>query len=672
MQVATDSTVLGDFNDATFEYNGVLSRFFRRGDEFRVTTDGPDGTMQDFRIAYTFGHWPLQQYLIPFPGGRLQALGIAWDARPDTAGGQRWFHMYHGDEVDHNDPLHWTGREQNWNFQCAGCHSTDLKKNYSFAADTFATTWSEIDVGCEACHGPGSAHNAWAEAQRLEPSDAIDPYRLNRSIRGNPDDLWVIGRNNPIANRQGSPFPTAQLDVCGRCHSRRGVIDEDHGANVPFLDSYRPALLTEPLYEADGQIREEVYVYGSFLQSKMYQWGVVCTDCHDAHSMKTRRSGNALCGRCHEPVHYDSQKHHFHKEDTTGAYCVDCHMPVKTYMVVDPRRDHSLRVPRPDLTKKIGTPNACNGCHADKSVEWAIEKVTEWYGTKTSSTTHYGEYLAAARAGLPGSMDGLVKLAADPVQPGIVRATAVSMLNGQASGSVAKTVQAAAGNVDPLVRMAAATAAETMDPRERPGLIGALLADSIRAVRIEAGRVMASVPSGLLSPEMTAQRDSAITEYEHAQVINADRPEAHVNMALVYTGLGRLQDAEEEYLNALRLNPLFIAASINLADLYRMTNRDELAGTVLEKALAMDPDDPALNHAYGLLLVRKKQVDKALPYLEKAARDPRLKRYNYVYAVALNSVGRKKEAMAVAEKALAARPGDPDLTQLIQGLKRGQ
>jgi hypothetical protein len=670
MQVATDSTVLGNFNDATFEYNGVESRLFRRGDEFWVTTDGTDGTLQDFKIAYTFGHWPLQQYLIPFPGGRMQVLGIAWDARPDTAGGQHWFHLYQNDKVDHTDPLHWTGREQNWNFQCADCHSTNLKKNYTFATDSFATTWSELNVGCEACHGPGSAHNAWAEAQRVKPSDAPDPYRLNRSIRGNPDDLWVIGRDNPIANRQGSPFPSAQLDVCGRCHSRRGVIDDDYGPNTPLLDSHRPALLIDPLYEADGQIRDEVYVYGSFRQSKMYQWGVVCTDCHDAHSMKTRRTGNALCGRCHEPAHYDTEKHHFHKPDTAGSMCVDCHMPAKTYMVVDPRRDHSLRIPRPDLTKKIGTPNACSGCHSDKSVDWAIEKVTEWYGSKTSDSTHYGEYLHAARAGLPGSVDGLIKLASDPVQPAIVRATAVSMLDGRASPEVEDALRKAAVDVDPLVRMAAATAAETIKPLDRPALIGGLLVDSLRAVRIEAGRVMAGVPGDVLTEEMTAQRDSAITEYEHAQEINADRPEAHMNLALLYTGQGDLQAAEGEYRNALRLSPRFIAASINLADLYRMTNRDEMAGKLLEEALVIDPENPSTNHAYGLYLVRKKQVNKALPYLKKAARDPGLKRYNYVYAVALSSVGRKKEAIAVAERALAERPNDADLGDLFNSLRK--
>ncbi len=162
MQEANDKTVLGKFDGGTFSHGGVTSTFYKKDDKFWVTTDGPDGKLADFEIRYTFGISPLQQYLIELPKGRLQALGIAWDARPKDEGGQRWFSLFPDRKLASGDPLHWTGIDQNWNYQCAFCHSTNLKKNYDAATGIFQTTWSEISVGCEACHGPASHHMAWA------------------------------------------------------------------------------------------------------------------------------------------------------------------------------------------------------------------------------------------------------------------------------------------------------------------------------------------------------------------------------------------------------------------------------------------------------------------------------------------------------------------------------
>ncbi len=166
MQVADDKSVLGNFDNAKITYAGTTSTFSRRDGKFYVNTDGPDGKLADYEIKYTFGVHPLQQYLIEFPGGRKQALGIAWDSRPKTQGGQRWFHLYPGQNIKAGDPLHWTGVQQNWNFQCAECHSTDLRKNFDAKAGTFDTRWSQINVSCEACHGPGSNHVAWAKQDR--------------------------------------------------------------------------------------------------------------------------------------------------------------------------------------------------------------------------------------------------------------------------------------------------------------------------------------------------------------------------------------------------------------------------------------------------------------------------------------------------------------------------
>jgi hypothetical protein len=170
MQAATEETVLGDYRAAQFRHRGVTSTFSRRGSKCFVQTDGPDGRPGNFEIAYTFGVKPLQQYLVSMSGGRLQALGVAWDSRPRSAGGQRWFHLYPSEALSASDPLHWTGREQNWNDQCAECHSTDLRKNYDSAHDRYATAWAEVTVSCEACHGPGSTHLARAEKRSTATS----------------------------------------------------------------------------------------------------------------------------------------------------------------------------------------------------------------------------------------------------------------------------------------------------------------------------------------------------------------------------------------------------------------------------------------------------------------------------------------------------------------------
>jgi predicted CXXCH cytochrome family protein len=352
------------------------------------------------------GVFPLQQYLIAFPGGRYQALGIAWDSRPKAQGGQRWFPLYPAQILRAGDPLHWTGRDQTWNYQCASCHSTDLKKNYDLAAESYATSWTDIDVACEACHGPGSRHIAWAKARAAGssgPSQAA-PNRQPRSSdtglttkleRAGPGQ-WQMNPETGIAQRVEA-LNSRELDVCAGCHSRRKVIARDPSAGAAFLDSYLPALLEPGLYHADGQIDGEVFEYGSFVQSRMYHAGVICSDCHEPHSLALREKGNGLCAQCHLPAKFDVAEHHHHQQGSDVAQCVNCHMPSKTYMGVDNRRDHSIRVPRPDLSASIGTPNACTQCHADRTANWATQRVAEWFPHGRQTRPHFGVALRKSK-----------------------------------------------------------------------------------------------------------------------------------------------------------------------------------------------------------------------------------------------------------------------------------
>jgi predicted CXXCH cytochrome family protein len=438
MAQATEKSVLGTFNKAKFSYAGLTSTFFKRDEKFFVNTDGPDGKLRDYEIKYTFGVMPLQQYLIEFPDGRLQALSIAWDSRPKKDGGQRWFHLYPNQRITYDDELHWTRPSQNWNFMCADCHSTDVRKNYDPATDKFQTRWAEISVGCEACHGPGSNHAAWAKSESPPlqkggkggfesagkiplnppfPKGDASSKELAVQLTERRGIAWT---QNAATGNSGRSQPRAadrEIEVCAQCHARRGQIGEGYQAGKPFLDHYRPALLTPPLYHSDGQQRGEVYNWGSFLQSKMYASGVTCSDCHNPHSGKLRAEGNTLCATCHLPSKYDTTSHHHHKPASAGASCVGCHMPTTTYMVVDPRHDHSLRIPRPDLSVKFATPNACNGCHANRDARWAATQVNQWYGHDPQGYQRFAGAFAAAGSDALDAQKQLRAIAADATQP---------------------------------------------------------------------------------------------------------------------------------------------------------------------------------------------------------------------------------------------------------------
>ena len=516
MQPATAETVLGDFNDAAITHFGVTSRFFTRGGRFYVNTEGPDGALADFELTYTFGAEPLQQYLSPFPGGRLQSLTIAWDSVRGA-----WFPLYPDARTPPGDPLHWTGRSQNWNGMCAECHSTNLRKHYDPDTDTYRTRWDEIDVGCQACHGPGAAHVAWARAR---PGD--DPAGARA------DGL--------VVDLDAAPART-EIETCAGCHSRRQRLDDGTQAGQPFLDGFRPSALGEGLYHADGQIQGEVYVWGSYVQSRMYAAGVRCSHCHDPHSLEVPAGDNAVCVQCHSEApapafptppakRYDTPLHPFHDEGSEGALCVNCHMPAQTYMIVDPRRDHSFRIPRPDVSARHGTPNACTNCHADRDAAWAAAQAAAWWGAP-ENPAHFADVIAAARRGDRGAAPQLLALLEDTGNAAIVRATALDLLVPEGAGA-GDAIAAATADPDPLVRTAAAAALDRLPQQPRIAAAGPLLEDPARTVRIEAARVLASVDPAALGGRQDHQ-SRAFSEYVAAQLVSADMPAARLNLGIV-------------------------------------------------------------------------------------------------------------------------------------------
>ncbi len=659
MQHATEATVLGDFSGVRHTHDGVTSRFFRRDGKFVVRTDGPDGRLADFEVRYTFGVEPLQQYLVELPGGRLQALSVGWDTRPREQGGQRWFRQYPGERIDHRDELHWTRRSQNWNFMCADCHSTDVRKGYDAAADRFDTRWAEISVGCESCHGPGSSHIEWSRGGgRAGAADASKGLAVLLDERRGV--TWRIDATTGNAVREPARTSNRELETCAGCHSRRSQFAEGWRAGHAFMDHYLPSILEEGLYHADGQQRDEVFTWGSFLQSRMHAAGVSCSDCHDPHTQQLRAPGNAVCAQCHSAAKYEAPAHHFHPAGSAGAQCANCHMPAETYMVVDPRRDHSFRVPRPDLTVSIGTPNACGTCHADEGAEWAAQAIAARHGTGRRSTPHYGEAIHAGRAAAPGAARGLAAVAVDVSQPAIVRATAVDLVARYPGAISLETTRAALRDREALVRHTALRALESLPPDGLVALLGPLLADPSRAVRIEAARVLAPVASRL-DPERAAAFGPALAEFEAMQRESLDRPESHLNLGNLALGRGDLAGAEAAYRRALAIDPGFVPGYVNLADLERQRGQDAAGEKLLREGLRAAPAAPALHEALAMSLVRQGRKRDALAEFAAAARvAPESARHAWLHALALVDAGRRQEAIRVLERA-AARGGDRDV-----------
>jgi Flp pilus assembly protein TadD len=611
MDLASDSTVLGNFDNQELEHFGVLSKMYRDGKRFMVRTDGPDGNMADFEVKYVFGHHPLQQYLVetdrPVTAtadeiGRVQVLRISWDVE-----NKKWFYLMPPDvneRLEHTDPLHWTGVTQNWNSSCAYCHSTNVRKNFDTLSAQFRTTLSEIDVSCEACHGPGSLHVELAG---------------RRSLFWDRNHRFGLAKLKAETNR-------SQIETCAQCHSRRIMIAEGFQAGCNYDDFFALQTLTDPIYHFDGQQRDENFVYGSFTQSRMYHNGVKCSDCHDSHSLKLKNEDNAVCTSCHQhPAgKYDTPLHHHHAVGKPGSFCVDCHMPETVYMMCDPRRDHSFRVPRPDLSVAFGTPNACSGCHLDQQspptnragkplrqyLDWILASregneplaarlrkldqdmltaVEAWYPSGQSEPkSNYYDRLTKAQANAEQNLPTLMGLSRDLAAPAIFRATAFELL--ARFGAAESVAVAMAGLKDPEPKVIAAALipleiamSQTLERRQYAGastafddelsVIGRaivpLLRHESRRVRAEAARVLLTMPVDLRNQIANAEQrralENALAEYRNALLVEQDRAHFQLSLAALAEWEGNQAEAMNRYRTAIKIEPYLSGTRSNLA-----------------------------------------------------------------------------------------------------------
>lgn len=661
---ASAEAISGDFGGASFDEGGERFRFSTENGRYFVDRwapgVGPDDAPDRFEVVYTIGVEPLQQYLVEGPSGRLQALTVAWDV-----GEQRWFSLQQGTPPPIGDAMHWEGRYYSWNTMCADCHGTRVDRGYDADSDAYATTWAEIDVACESCHGPGSLHVERAKARAAgregAPAYAKDEFAFDA----------------------GGASSREQVDDCGRCHSRRRTISSRWVHGEPLLDHYVPSTLDEGLYFADGQIDDEVYVYGSFTQSRMYAAGVRCTDCHDPHSLAPVAEGNALCTGCHQPGPgraafeaarglYDDSSHHHHTPGEPGSMCVDCHMPARTYMKVDPRRDHKLSVPRPDLSLALGTPNACTGCHEDRAAGWAAEQVRTLWGGPTSRPGDFATAFHDARRGDPSSLPMLGKLAGSPDALPVVRATAVQ-LAGRFGGPGVEIVERALSDPDPWVRTTAVDSTLAWPPAGRVAPVSPLLADPVRSVRLSAARALAPFEGGGLPPEAQARLAAVLSEVEASLRASGGHPGNRLNLAVLNQGRGDVVAAEAEYRKALEIDPRFIPARLNLVQLLDAQGRGAEVEQLLYEGLATDPGSGEMEYTLGLVLAQQGRLREAVGHLDKAAGlMPDRPRVFYNLGLAHQQLGDATRARAAFEGARRVAPDDVEVLRALAILQAQQ
>ena len=655
MSVACDSTVLGNFNNAEFTYNGKTSKFYKRGGRFFVFTEGVEGKMVEYEISHTFGVRPLQQYLIPFEKGKYQCLPIAWNV-PE----KKWFHMagmvYKPEDLSPGNWLYWTNQAQNWNSMCAECHSTNLQKNFDLETKSYHTTWNDINVNCEACHGPGSAHIAWA--------------RLPELARPQDNNTGLIVRTSRIASRQ-------YVESCAPCHARRSSLGPYDFSHTELLSNAVPQLPVAPYYFTDGQFLEEDYEYGSFTQSKMYLKDVRCGDCHDPHSLKRKFEGNALCTQCHRADEYDTYDHHMHRsrgETGTsfvnkngvklgpgdGNLCRDCHMPGRFYMGIDKRFDHSMRIPRPDLSVKLGTPNACTRCHDDKTDQWALQNVNKWYGERKKA--HYATILSDAAAGRPGADSGLLKIINSNLYPEIIRSTAIGYLSAYPGTKAQEAVRKAMKDPDPLLRHTAAENFMTGDSAELLRMMTPLLSDPVKAVRMEAANRLLTFSREAFNEIQYRLFLKARDEYRISQEYVADFPAGRSNLGNYYSQLKDLSKAEENYKEAIAIDNLFYPAKSSLAIIYYQQGKMEPAEKLLQEMVASHPDVTDGYYYLALLYGEQKRYPEAIALLESAvAKNPGNIRIYYNLGLLYQAINQEEKCAITLQKGLKLDPCNFDL-----------
>ena len=668
------------FAGETAQAGSAQATFLSEAGVRTVRADDARGRIQDYPVGWVMGVWPLQQFLTVLPDGAWQVFDWAWDARSAEQGGQRWFSL--APSSDAGAPganpaatpvpaSHWTGRRMNANFMCLECHVTGYEKRVVSAGKGAAASptpslprrydsrWAEAGVGCEACHGAGRRHMAWAQA-------GADPSTPGHGL---------ALRLAPLAWTLPQTGSRTEIETCARCHAHRSRFRDDPGPQAPLLDSVVPTLNAPGLYWPDGQMRAEVYEYGSFAQSRMHAQGVRCSHCHEPHSARLRVAGNGVCLQCHAAERFDTPQHHHHVQDHAGAQCVSCHMPARPFMQLQWRHDHFIRVPQPALSARVGSPDACTQCHTDQSRDWAITWTRRWYPGLAQRDVQATEALVAVDPGQgparddAATLEALLRVAEQTDRPAFVRASALQALPADAGEAAWRRVARLTRDPDAGLRLAALGALRAAPAPLQGAALVPLLHDRVRAVRMAAARQLAPWQAQVTNAQGLTR---ALREEEQAQAFNADRPEAHENLGTLWLDLGRLDAGRAELKTALRMDPASVSARLDLADALRAAGQESQAQAQIRAVLRDAPRNADAWHALGLSLLRQRRLQEALEPLRQASvYEVASAHYAYVYGLALAQAGQAAAARAVWTRAAHDHPRSPELAAALTGAPGG-
>lgn len=583
------STVIADFDGTEFHGAGISVVFSQDADGYHASVTEMDGGITDYDVHSVVGIAPLQQYLFETAPGRLQSFDVVWN---DDL--KEWYHLYPDQILQQNDGLHWSGPYKNWNARCAECHATGFEKNYSASTRSYNSEMAEIGVGCEACHGPGSVHLEWALKREPIQIPALDAYGFTMPTDAG-GEAWI--------------------QQCAGCHSRREAFGQGNPVpGTPYFDNYRLALLLPDLYYPDGQIKAEVYVYGSFLQSKMYAKGVSCANCHDPHSAQLIAEDNAVCTQCHSlsgnpdfpslPLKdFDSPGHHFHAVGSEGALCKNCHMTEQTYMGIDKRADHSFRIPRPDLAAVTGAPDACTSCHDDRTPQWAAAVIADWYPSPENRGPHYGTAFAHAARDPAGAVPSFLKIAQDQNAADIVRATALYLMSASVDEETIGMATPLLQDDSSLVRTAAIRLQREAPQEQRIQNLAGLLSDPLRLVRMTVAAEFLRQPVSNLPGAMNDLIGRAIVEWQQSLGNRLDFPETHLVLGGTALAVGNAPAAAAAFRKATEQDPQQIEAWIMVIRLEAAMKGAEAGISAANEALEKNPENRPLLELKRLMVV---------------------------------------------------------------------
>jgi tetratricopeptide (TPR) repeat protein len=623
----------------TFKHGTQETQVRLRDGNYEVITLGYDPKPTPHIIARVIGVDPLRQFLVPTTAGRFQILEASYDPNKD-----QWFNVYGNEDRKPGEWGHWTGRGMNWNSQCAACHNTRVRKNYDEKTDAYDTKIAQLTVNCESCHGPMKGH--------------VDAKKN------------TTGLLTSVSKSPAYKFSKDQiLDTCAACHARRAELTGDFAPGGLFHDHYS---LTIPdlsdLFYPDGQVKEEDYEFTAFLGSKMHAAGVRCGDCHDPHSAKTLFPGNNLCMRCHNGSFQGSptivpEQHSFHKPDSPGNQCINCHMPVTTYMQRHARHDHGFVIPDPLLTKEHKIPNACNRCHADKDADWSLAAVDKWYGPKMQrATRERAQWIARARRQDDEARQPILRMLKEEKQPFWQAVSASILSQWLASPDVRASLIAATGSPDPLVRENAAHALQPLPEDASRKVMAKLLDDPVRAVRIRAARsfrdaIQTGSPAG--QDLLTALR------------LAADQPTGAMEQATFYASRGDLDAAVGYARKAIAWDGASPPLRDSLANILILAGQTQQAAEQLEWATKLDPRDASYAYKLGLIYDKLQRADLAIDALKRAEHlDPSNPQIPYARALIHLRCRQKEEAREAASRALQIDPNLSEAAQILRLLGR--